>query len=1045
MKTKLLGLVLGLLLAISFAFPARADVSSFYVSAGGDDGNPGTLALPWRHIQYAMTNASVVAGSTVYVMNGVYNEKVTFPKSGSAAGGYIVLQNYPGDSPVIDGTGLAISGTTALVTMTGRSYVKLIGFEIRNFIKSPGGSGVPVGIYMSGSGSYIEIRNNKVHEIQNSCASCNAHGIAIYGSSTVTSISHLIIDGNEVYNGKFGNSESMVLNGNVELFTVSHNIVHDNDNIGIDFIGYEGTAKPTNNTIDVDRARDGSCVDNIVYNIDSSPNPAYDGERSADGIYVDGGTRILIERNIVHDTDIGVELASEHKGKTTSYITVRNNFIYNNLEVGIAFGGYDTKRGSTLYSNIVNNTLYHNDRLNDWGSELYVQFDTRYNVVKNNIFFANANKQYILSWSPVMTSNVVDHNLYYADGGGTDGTFQWLNVTYPDFASYQAATGNDANGIAGLDPLFVDPANGNLHLISTAGSPAVNAGANLSSDVMGTTDIDGDPRIIGASVDIGADEVVLLPQTISFTSTAPSYAVAGVASYTPTASATSSLPVAFTIDAAASSVCSISSGVVSFTAAGTCVIDANQPGNKIYNVASQVQQSFTVYQVALGSPTGTLSSWDNTFHWTGLNGATWYKLDVEKSNGTGVTTRTMSATSVCSGLNCSISLAETAGLANGDYKWRIQAYVGTTWGVWTNYQNFTLNVLQCYTLTTGVNPGASGTVTPALISGTACTGGYLSGSVVQLTGAPTGSYTFSTWSGSASGTSNPVSVTMSGNLNVTANFGSPIVLVSPSGTLTSWDGSFKWTGTVGATWYKLDVEKSDGTIVATRTMSVSSVCSGLNCSISPAETAGLLSGDYKWRIEAYVGTVWGAWTAYQNFTLSLVCYSLTTGVLPVGSGTVTPALLSGATCTGGYQPGAVVQLTAAPTGSYTFSNWSGSASGTTSPVSVTMNASKSVTANFRGAVVLGAPTGTLTTWNGSFNWTGVDGASWYKLDVETAGGTVVTSRTMSISSVCSGLTCSISPAETLSLANGPYKWRIQAYGAWGWDPWSAFQTFTLNR
>jgi len=32
----------------------------------------------------------------------------------------------------------------------------------------------------------------------------------------------------------------MVLNGNVEKFVVSNNVVHDNDNIGIDFIGYEG-------------------------------------------------------------------------------------------------------------------------------------------------------------------------------------------------------------------------------------------------------------------------------------------------------------------------------------------------------------------------------------------------------------------------------------------------------------------------------------------------------------------------------------------------------------------------------------------------------------------------------------------------------------------------------------------------------------------------------------------------------------------------------------------------------------------------------------
>jgi len=83
-------------------------------------------------------------------------------------------------------------------------------------------------------------------------------------------------------------------------------------------------------------------------------------------------------------------------------------------------------------------------------------------------------------------------------------------------------------------------------------------------------------------------------QTISFTSTAPTNATPGVGSYTVTATATSGLAVTFTIDAAASSVCSVSGSTVSFTADGTCIIDANQAGNANYNAAPQVQQSFVV-------------------------------------------------------------------------------------------------------------------------------------------------------------------------------------------------------------------------------------------------------------------------------------------------------------------------------------------------------------------------------------------------------------------------------------------------------------------
>ncbi len=84
-------------------------------------------------------------------------------------------------------------------------------------------------------------------------------------------------------------------------------------------------------------------------------------------------------------------------------------------------------------------------------------------------------------------------------------------------------------------------------------------------------------------------------QTISFTSTAPVGATVGGTTYIVTAAAsTSGLPVTFTIDASASTVCSIAGSTVSFIGAGTCVINANQAGNANYAPAPQVQQSFPV-------------------------------------------------------------------------------------------------------------------------------------------------------------------------------------------------------------------------------------------------------------------------------------------------------------------------------------------------------------------------------------------------------------------------------------------------------------------
>ena len=103
-----------------------------------------------------------------------------------------------------------------------------------------------------------------------------------------------------------------------------------------------------------------------------------------------------------------------------------------------------------------------------------------------------------------MTANVVDRNLYFAAGGGSNGTWIWKGVTYASFAAYQSGSGNDITGLVGLDPLLVNPTAGDLHLNS--GSPAINAGENLPAGQMGTVDIDGNARIINGTVDLGADE-----------------------------------------------------------------------------------------------------------------------------------------------------------------------------------------------------------------------------------------------------------------------------------------------------------------------------------------------------------------------------------------------------------------------------------------------------------------------------------------------------------------------------------------------------------
>ncbi len=123
------------------------------------------------------------------------------------------------------------------------------------------------------------------------------------------------------------------------------------------------------------------------------------------------------------------------------------------------------------------------------------------------------------------------------------------------------------------------------------GSPAI---AQVPASDCPSTDQRGDFR--GDPCDIGAyDTDTFAVQVITFTSTAPSNATVGGPTYAVTATGgDSGNPVTFTIDPAATSVCSISGAVASFIGSGTCTIDANQAGNTDYAPATPAQQSFAV-------------------------------------------------------------------------------------------------------------------------------------------------------------------------------------------------------------------------------------------------------------------------------------------------------------------------------------------------------------------------------------------------------------------------------------------------------------------
>jgi len=481
--------------------------ATFYVSKSGLDTNSGSFTAPWLTIQHAAN--SVTAGATVYVETGVYNESVNLPNSGTSANS-ITFSNYPGETATIDGTGLSVTGTQGLINIVNRSYLTVRGFEIRNYTTSSS-SPTPVGIWVTGSGSGVQLLNNLVHNITTKAEqNGNAFGIAVYGTSS-TPITNLTISGNQVYNLKTGNSESMNVDGNVTYFSITNNIVHDNDNIGIDAIGFEKVGPAGN-----DQAKYGLISGNTVYNITSYGNPAYGNQYAADGIYCDGCAYTVIERNTVHNCDLNMEAASEHKGHNASYVTIRNNVFYDANAVGVSIGGYAGGVGGSDHVVIINNTLYNNNTKNQ-GAEFQIQHNappSAGNVFENNIAYAGTQNVWVYSYVSGST-DTSNWNLYYSTKGYVQGTsIDWgAKSNYTSFSAYQSGSGEDKQSEV-ANPDFVSLTAPNFDVAS--GSPAINAGStNLTcsvgycngSSIYGSVDYAGNPRINGSGqINIGAYE-----------------------------------------------------------------------------------------------------------------------------------------------------------------------------------------------------------------------------------------------------------------------------------------------------------------------------------------------------------------------------------------------------------------------------------------------------------------------------------------------------------------------------------------------------------
>ncbi|UII27141.1 T9SS type A sorting domain-containing protein [Fulvivirga maritima] len=260
-----------------------------------------------------------------------------------------------------------------------------------------------------------------------------------------------------------------------------------------------------------------------------------------------------------------------------------------------------------------------------------------------------------------------------------------------------------------------------------------------------------------------------------------------------------------------------------------------------------------------------------------------------------------------------------------------------------------------YSLTTSVQ--GQGTVSP---NG----GTYNSGASVTLTATPANGWVFSNWSGAASGSSNPVTITMNSNKSVTAVFTESNTNPPPSGG--DEIHNFTASGT-SSSFFNIsgNLSTSKGTVnyaglTLTQCLKIETVTSISFTSSQEGTLTLVFNNDFSDNI-VIDGNSLSASSGILTTTLSAGSHTISKddvanlyymSLAYAGGGntqyTVSTATNGNGSVSGGgtYAEGTVVSLSAVPNSGYVFNNWSGDVSGSANPLSVTVNGNKSITANF---------------------------------------------------------------------------------------------------
>jgi hypothetical protein len=426
--------------------------SDYYVAlTGNDTTGSGSLTKPWRTLKKANETAGlnytyypaqlINAPVTIYLRAGTHRPTGSGIYIGSNRGTnnqWYSIKNYPGEAPVLDGSNIT-GKFSALLSIASAQLIRIEGLSLTKMTNdsalqyaepSTGTKDTRFGIIVSGQSKYIVIKKNKIYDMawtrnttkqKTPTGSDNLNPLVVLGT-TDTAIRNVVIDSNEVYNNVPGFAEAVSINGYVDSFAATHNIIHDNANIGIVAAGnYQWVVNDPVFTVTAPNnySRNGFIISNTVYR-NISPYAV------SAGIYLDGSRNVLVQDNDSYQNGAGISIGNEQPNSVSGYHTINLNVFRENLTAGVYFGSTNTSswvehctfKNNTVENNYVLDSVLRAKANNQYGITNGSQRYTEVNFyrLRNSMFKQNTIESlsdYVVGFYHTQSADTLWYNTYY--------------------------------------------------------------------------------------------------------------------------------------------------------------------------------------------------------------------------------------------------------------------------------------------------------------------------------------------------------------------------------------------------------------------------------------------------------------------------------------------------------------------------------------------------------------------------------------------------------------------------------------------------------